>query len=399
MIQATDPPAANPAPAAASKKPGAAAPTESNPPPPAGATPSREPAASLRENPVQGASAESPSADGVKPHSFLIPEGSAPKPAEWKILPALEEWCPAILSGKYPELKRHEYEDTFAVERVLVNSWRVAGATRRGRIHAHQGTHREDAFRFSAAPNFTILCVADGAGSAKFSRLGSHVAVQRVTEHLAKELAQIEPAVENSPEALLAFLKAQISKAVCSACLALEEMAASAGASPRDYRSTLLTALRYHGKSQQLLLTNQIGDGAICVLFNDKTVQRCGAADSGEFSGEVGCFLPDDCARKKALEVQSIAAAEKVECLMLCSDGVEDPFYPMEKRAADIFRQLYTGVKKSLPDFDHQPLQPAILTQDSVAAGLGQWLGFERRGENDDRTILLLHRFPATVSF
>jgi len=397
-MQAADPPPAGPAPDSASAKPAAAGPAESKPSPPAGATPSLQPAAPvLRETPVPGASVELPPADGGKPTSFLIPEGSAPKPAEWKIQPAQEEWCPAILSAKYPELKRHEYEDTYAVERALANSWRVAGATRRGKIHAHQGTHREDAFRFSAGPNFTILCVADGAGSAKFSRLGSHVAVQRVTEYLAKELAQIEPAVENSSEALLAFLKAQISKAVCSACLALEEIAANASASPRDFRSTLLTALRYHGKSQQLLLTNQIGDGAICVLFNDKTVQRCGAADSGEFSGEVGCFLPDDCARKKALEVQSIAA-EKVECLVLCSDGIEDPFYPMEKRAPDIFRQLYSGVKKSLPNFD-QPLQPPILTQDSVAAGLAQWLGFERRGENDDRTLLLLHRFPAAVSF
>src|SRR5438477_6879 len=132
MIQPADPPAGSPAHASGPAKPGDAGPTESKASLPAGA---------LHETLVPGASAESAALDGAKSPSFLIPEGSAPKPAEWKIQPAQEEWCPAVLSAKYPELKRHEYEDNYVAERTLANSWRLAGATRRGRIHAHQGTH------------------------------------------------------------------------------------------------------------------------------------------------------------------------------------------------------------------------------------------------------------------
>jgi serine/threonine protein phosphatase PrpC len=323
----------------------------------------------------------------------------APKPAEWKNQPAADEWCPSILGTRFPELRHYAYDDSYSFERVLANSWRIAGATRRGRLHAHQGTHREDAMRFRAGANHTILCVADGAGSSKFSRLGSHVAVAKMTDSLAHQLAHLDASIENAPEQLIAVMKGHFAGAVASACLALQELALSAGASPKDFRCTLLTVLRYHSKSRELLLTNQIGDGAICVLYNDKSIRRCGASDSGEFSGEVSCFVPDDCARQKAAEVEVIPNPEQIEGVLLCSDGIEDPFYPMNKNALEIFRQFHAGVKEKLADFNHQPTQPPMLSQDSLGGALAQWLGFEKRGENDDRSLMLLHRYPPTVSF
>jgi serine/threonine protein phosphatase PrpC len=359
--------------------------------------PAPERAAPAENKPGAAAKAGTATEGVAKPGPWLIPEGT--KAAEWRNHPAREEWCPPILASRYPELKAHVYEDSYSMERVLADSWRVAGATRRGKLHAHQGTHREDSFRFRAGPNFTVLCVADGAGSAKFSRLGSHVAVARVTECLGQNLAQMEAGLEDTPGKVAAWLKTQISRAVLAACSALREMAAQAQASPRDFRCTLLTAVRFQARKQEILLTNQIGDGAICALFKDKTVRRCGVADSGEFSGEVGCFVPDECADKKALDIQVIAGAENLECLLLCSDGIEDPFYPMDKNAADLFRQLQMGVKEKLPDFTFQPAQGPVLSQDSAGSGLGQWLGFEKRGENDDRSLLLLHRWPSSFSF
>jgi serine/threonine protein phosphatase PrpC len=350
------------------------------------------------ENKTEASTKEGKDAKSAeKPGPMLIQEGT--KAAEWKNHPAREEWCPPILAARYPELKAHVYEDSYSMERVLDETWRVAGATRRGKQHAHQGTHREDAFRFRAGPNFTVLCVADGAGSAKFSRLGSHVAVLRVTEYLGQNLAQMDAKLEETPEKLTTWLKTQISSAVRAACLSLREMAGQAQAGPKDFRCTLLTAVRFQAKKQDFLLTNQIGDGAICALFKDKTIRRSGVSDSGEFSGEVSCFVPDECADKKALDVQVIAGAENLECLLLCTDGIEDPFYPMEKKAIDLFRQLHTGVKEKLTDFTSQPTQGAALANESAGWGLGQWLGFEKRGENDDRSILLLHRYPSSFSF
>lgn len=81
------------------------------------------------------------------------------------------------------------------------------------------------------------------------------------------------------------------------------------------------------------------------------------------------------------------------------TDGIEDPFYPLEKQAAGIFRQFYKGVDQPLKDFKAQLPQAAPLLQESAAWGLAQWLEFEKRGENDDRTVAVLHRQPVNVSW
>ena len=67
--------------------------------------------------------------------------------------------------------------------------------------------------------------------------------------------------------------------------------------------------------------------------------------------------------------------------------------------AAAIFQQFYTGVTVPLPDFKAQLPQPAPLAQESAAWGLAQWLEFEKRGENDDRTVAVLQRLPQMISY
>ena len=340
------------------------------------------------------------SAPAPAPVPALKPsEPPAPKAAQFQNLPATDAWCPPAIAEHFPELRAHIYEDNAATERVLPAGWRVVGATKRGRQHAHKATHREDALAFNVGAQFTILCVSDGAGSCPLSRLGSHVATRTVTTRLMDALPKLEKAVTDDADKLKTELSAQLTAALVAACQALVDMAAKTKTSAKDYRCTLLTLLHWRGEKHELLLANQIGDGAILVLNKDKSTRRIGEADSGQFSGEVSCFVPDDNARDKAKRIDFIAPADAVECVLLCTDGIEDPFFPIAKMAADLFRQLYAGVSEPLKDFKTQPPQPPILPQESAAGALGQWLEFEKRGENDDRTVLLLHRRPPTVTF
>ena len=321
-----------------------------------------------------------------------------PKPASWKNLPAKEPWLPAALAPYAPELRKIAAADAVAFERVLPG-WRAAGASRRGRMHANGGTHREDSLAFDAHDRATVLCVSDGAGSCQHSRIGSHVAAHRVVEFLLAATASVDPAIAADATKLKEYLTARVTEAVLAATDALLDLAKKSGCAPKDFRCTLLTALHYRGEQHELLLTNQIGDGAICLLRKDQCTARLGASDSGTHSGEVSCFVPDDCAREKAKRVEVASDVAAVECILLCSDGIEDPFYPLEKQAGAIFRQFYTGVTAPLPDFKAQPPQPAPLLQESAAWGLAQWLEFEKRGENDDRTVAVLHRLPPQISF
>lgn len=318
-----------------------------------------------------------------------------PKPATWKNLPAKEPWLPAAIAPHAPELKRVAATDAVAFERVIPG-WRAAGASRRGRMHANGGTHREDALAFDAHDRATVLCVSDGAGSCPHSRIGSHIAAHRVVEFLLAATASVDAAIAADAGKLKDFLSAKVTEAAVAATDALVELAKKSGAQPKDFRCTLLTALHYRGEPHELLLTNQIGDGAICLLRADKSTVRLGTSDSGTHSGEVSCFVPDDCAREKAKRVEVVADVASVECVLLCSDGIEDPFYPLEKQAGEIFRQFYAGVDAPLKDFKAQPAQPAPLLQESAAWGLAQWLEFEKRGENDDRTVAALHRLPVS---
>ena len=321
-----------------------------------------------------------------------------PKPATWKNLPAKEPWCPPAIAAQAPELRKVAAADAVAFERVLPG-WRAAGASRRGRMHANGGTHREDSLAFDAHDRATVLCVSDGAGSCQHSRIGSHVAALRVVEFLLAATERVDPAVAADATKLKEHLSARVTEAVLAATDALLDLAKKSGCSPKDFRCTLLTALHYRGAQHELLLTNQIGDGAICLLRKDQSTARLGASDSGTHSGEVSCFVPDDCARVKAKAVDVTTDIAALECVLLCSDGIEDPFYPLEKQARAIFRQFYTGVTAPLPDFKAQLPQPAPLLQESAAWGLAQWLEFEKRGENDDRTVAVLHRLPQTISF
>ena len=335
-----------------------------------------------------------PSTAGGTPAATTTP----PKPATWKNLPAKDPWCPPVIAAHAPELRKVAAEDAVAFERVLPG-WRAVGASRRGRMHANGGTHREDSLACDAHDHATVLCVSDGAGAYQHSRIGSHVAARRVVEFLLAATERMDPAVAADATKLKDFLAARVTEAVLCATDALLDLAKRSGCAPKDFRCTLLTALHYRGAHHELLLTNQIGDGAICLLRKDQSTARLGASDSGTHSGEVSCFVPDDCARVKAKAVDITTDVATLECVLLCSDGIEDPFYPLEKQAADIFRQFYTGVTAPLPDFKAQLSQPAPLLQESAAWGLAQWLEFEKRGENDDRTVAVLHRLPQTISF
>ena len=53
--------------------------------------------------------------------------------------------------------------------------------------HKHEGTHCDDWFDFATAGKWTILAVADGGGSYRFSRVGAQAAAEAVVRSLAAE--------------------------------------------------------------------------------------------------------------------------------------------------------------------------------------------------------------------
>ncbi len=332
------------------------------------------------------------------------PAAPAPPPAPlkaatWKTEPVKERWCPPETAKEFPELDRDDYQDHIYVERIVSEQWRVIGGSRRGRKQAFDNRFREDAMAFGHNDHATVLVVADGAGSSKYSRVGSHVAVHETVAQFLKLLKEADAEKLKDKESRSKLLKEFVTKAVQAGRGKVVNIAEKSKLSPKEFRATLLTVVHYHRDGEELLLSNQVGDGAISLLLKDKTLKKFGDADSGAFSGEVSCFLTDSEGQKKAETVNEFDELDKLDALFLCSDGIEDAFYPIDKKALDIYKQWMTGVDKPLDHFKDQPKQPGVFDQEAAGWALAQWLEFEKRGENDDRTVLLMHRRPPSVQF
>jgi serine/threonine protein phosphatase PrpC len=69
----------------------------------------------------------------------------------------------------------------------------MLAASQRGRSHAHKGDAREDDFFIATGEGWCIAIVADGAGSAKYSRYGSQLICHTIGQFLVKVLAQPIP--------------------------------------------------------------------------------------------------------------------------------------------------------------------------------------------------------------
>lgn len=266
--------------------------------------------------------------------------------------------------------------------RLTSDGWSLVLSSRRGRLHAHRGEHREDAGALLHFADGWVAAVADGAGSAPWSRLGSALATHVVT-HALRE------ALQHGRAPALPLLPA-LREASAATQRAMRQFADAAGIPYKALRTTLLV-VAWHGHAIGVL---QVGDGAMVLRRTDGTLVHPHAAATGDFSGEVTHFLPDDGALEELVESAAVHGADEVMAVLIASDGVEDPWYPFTRHATTLFEALTRGAPDAavLPS-GLIPAWPGSVTQaaDPVHA-LAEWLAFEKRGENDDRTLCLIQR-------
>ena len=261
-----------------------------------------------------------------------------------------------------------------SADALLPGAGRLLLASRRGRLHAHRGDHREDAVAWRTSPAGWCVAVADGAGSAVHSRVGAHVAAHVVVHEALRGLAR--------GLALPAVLVA----AATATQAALDTLVAQAPCAPRDLRTTLLVAV---GTGQGVALM-QVGDGAIVCGGPTHPFRQPIAAHSGAFSGEVSHFLPDAGAVEALRSSITELSPGEAHTVLLATDGVEDPWYPLARHAPSLLAAL-AGEEAAVPEGLLLTDTPAgVLASDTPGEALLHWLAFEKRGENDDRTLAVV---------
>ncbi|MDR1140837.1 MAG: protein phosphatase 2C domain-containing protein, partial [Planctomycetaceae bacterium] len=305
-------------------------------------------------------------------------------------------------------------------------SLEVIAASQRGRSHAHVGKPRDDCFHFEfdEKTGWNFVAVADGAGSAKFSRKGSELACHTVISSLRTNLRDeintvlpdwitdtLQKRKNNFEQPMFSCNKEnrniEIDKlgnifhnAVYAAYMAIHEESQKRKAETKDYHTTLLcAAFRYFEKLKcWFIISYWVGDGGAAILrWNEMNrVWVLGEPDGGEFAGQTKFLTMKDEITAEAIHKRlRFSFCETFETMLFVTDGITDPFFPSEAAVADEQRWLEFYEQKLKNGCEEEPngcpaLFDATKTPQQKADALLHWLDFWSKGNHDDRTILIV---------
>jgi hypothetical protein len=270
-----------------------------------------------------------------------------------------------------------EHEATLDFD--FVDGWHASAASTRGKLHAHRALWREDSFTISqsesASGTWAILAVADGAGSATLSRVGSRLACESAVRLLEEALR--EQVLDPKPDAMQSRdLPLVRDKLVAAASCALQVLGEEAQRRQRplsEFATTLLLLVRCAWGEQQVCGGLQVGDGVIALLNGDGMLRLLGEADHGEHSSETRFLTTTGIEAEFASRVQ-FSIRSDLRAVAVMSDGVSDDFFPESQRLPAMLSQVLERIEEGRSE--------ALL----------DWIGYEKRGSSDDRTLLVSWR-------
>src|SRR5262249_17539359 len=162
----------------------------------------------------------------------------------------------------------------------------------------------------------------------------------------------------------------------------------------REFHATLLLAAIAEMPHACSLGVLQVGDGAIGVSFSGQCIVL-GESDSGAYSGETR-FLTTfeiDEEWEKRVTLQTLP---KVQAVALMTDGVADDFFPENERLIELFEDESIAGLTAANDGPVRGMFRGPLKDPRGGESLADWLGYEKRGSFDDRTLVIIFRSKET---
>lgn len=279
----------------------------------------------------------------------------------------------------------------------------IVAASKRGRSHAQEAKPRDDHFRIEYLPNdWYILTVADGAGSAKYSRKGSQIACDTAVDFCRQSLlnnSQFEDAIAeyyaqrggsdgDARKKVGDYIYSIVGSAAFRAHKAIEAEAASHNIPMKQYATTLLLSVCKHFSFGWFIASFWVGDGAICLYNKDEhSAKILGIPDEGEYAGQTRFLTMQDIFHDAATLYQRLRfnIVDDFTALFLMSDGVSDPKFETDANLnnPDKWDALWNDLRDNgvqLTD-DNEDSKDQLLN----------WLDFWAAGNHDDRTIVILY--------
>ncbi len=284
----------------------------------------------------------------------------------------------------------------------------IVAASQRGRSHAQEGRPRDDHFLVEHCDrsDWYVLAVADGAGSAKFSRKGSEVACDTAVEYCLKRIDDNPPfeqairdyaadrANTDRRHALTQFVYDIVLRGAQAAHKAVSKLAdLESDTRVKDFATTLMFAICKRFDFGWFVASFWVGDGAMCLISENGDIKLLGTPDEGEFSGQTRFLtMPEIFRDRNVYNRLKILIEPDFQKLLLMTDGVSDPMFETDRNLNDPakWRELLDRLAHGFPadgiggvDLDDD--------NEKVADQLLGWLDFWSPGNHDDRTIAILY--------
>lgn len=248
-------------------------------------------------------------------------------------------------------------------------NWLMAAASRRGKMHAHQGIFREDSYGLGHAEGWNFMIVADGGGSRSLARVGSKLAAEAGIAAMIDE-AHNQAKSSSSLDNVCSYI---LMNGLRKAYEALRKEAQNRERKIDDFGTTFLAVAHRPAEKQHLIGTLQVGDGLITAMLPDRPPMVLADPDVGESASQT-LFLTSKPANEWMSRIK-IYDLELEPAMVVCMcDGVSDDLIPYKSNLPTLFAVLSDMVRQAEPD-------QALL----------EFLGYDKRGSFDDRTLAVIY--------
>lgn len=272
-------------------------------------------------------------------------------------------------------------------------------ASQRGRSHGMEGKFREDDVEVwhDGASGWSVIAVADGAGSAAYSREGSKLACAKVCsyfadlggeglEALARSVVEWERGMAEGPAAVRKHLYAHFTKAAWGAMQAIALEATGKGLPAKAYATTLVFALMRPFGEGYFVASFGVGDSPMGVWVEGEEPISMHAPEEGEFASQTWFLtMPEVFKSGEGLMGRiQFRVLPRFKAMVLMTDGVYDPKFETRGNLMQeaYWKALWTDLEGGVD---------LLGEGEMVAEQLLRWLDFWSQGNHDDRTIALVY--------
>lgn len=275
----------------------------------------------------------------------------------------------------------------------------IIAASQRGRSHAQEGKFRDDHFDmyYDEISKWTVVIVADGAGSASYSRQGSLLVCHEIINYFnaltEEQINNLETVItehqkanfdNSSKQNLNKVLYEHLAGSAFESHKRLKQEAKENEASIKDYATTLIFTLFKKYDFGWFIASYGVGDSPMSIYTEGKEPIIMHNPEEGEYSGQTYFLtMPDIFTDAKRAERISYRFIPDFTAIVLMTDGIYDPKFETRNNLAKMesWDKLWKDLTGQINfSSENEQLPDELLT----------WLDFWSAGNHDDRTITIV---------